>query len=282
MGYSVNTHIQVPNDATNKPLVLLLHGHGGSHKQSIGADGTKAPQKVWLTLADENEFILVIPNGLLGPEDSRGWNDCRDDAVGNPESDDIKFLSVLLDEVEEEYDYDVNRTYVTGISNGAMMTLRLAHEIPNKITAFGAIVNSMAANSKCNDSDIAISALFMNGTEDPLVPYDGGQIASNRGEVISTDESINYWIARNNTQTEATEEILEDKDPDDESTITKFVYENGTNDTEVVLYRVDGGGHTEPSLVEKFGAIYLAIVGVQNHDLEMAEEVWEFFRDKSK
>jgi polyhydroxybutyrate depolymerase len=192
-------HIQVPNDATNKPLVLLLHGHGGSHKQSIGADGTKAPQKVWLTLADENEFILVIPNGLLGPEDSRGWNDCRDDAVGNPESDDVKFLSELLDEVEEEYDYDVNRTYVTGISNGAMMTLRLAHEIPNKITAFGAIVNSMAANSKCNDSDIAISALFMNGTEDPLVPYDGGQIASNRGEVISTDESINYWIARNNT-----------------------------------------------------------------------------------
>ncbi len=46
-----NYHIQTPADPTNKPIVILLHGHGGSSDQSIGAEISKAPQQVWLTLA---------------------------------------------------------------------------------------------------------------------------------------------------------------------------------------------------------------------------------------
>ena len=69
-------HIQQPDETFNKPLVVLLHGHGGSSDQSLGLESSKAAQKVWLDIAKEEDFILVVPNGELGPEDSRGWNDC--------------------------------------------------------------------------------------------------------------------------------------------------------------------------------------------------------------
>jgi len=122
----------------------------------------------------------------------------------------------------------------------------------------------------------------MNGTEDPLVPYEGGQIASNRGLVLSTDASVDYWVNRNGTDIVPIVENLPDTNPNDESTIEKSTYPNGDNNTEVVLYKVIGGGHTEPSLEERFGPIYLAIVGVQNGDVEMAHEIWDFFKDKVK
>lgn len=100
--------------------------------------------------------------------------------------------------------------------------------------------------------------------------------------VKSTDESIRYWVERNQTDSQPIVEILEDIDPNDGSTVEKFIYDNGANNSQVVLYKVIGGGHTEPSLIEKYSQLYLNVVGGQNHDIEMAAEVWKFFEDKSK
>ncbi|MFK8163841.1 MAG: PHB depolymerase family esterase [Lewinella sp.] len=275
-------HIQTPPEPAGKPLVILLHGHGGSSDQSIGAGVGKAVQKTWLDLAEDEDFTVIVPNGTLGPEDTRGWNDCRNDAPGNPETDDVAFISQLIDNTLVEFNYDSDRIYIAGVSNGASMSIRLAQEIPEKIAAFASIVNSMPGNSECPVSDVPLSVLFMNGTADPLVPYEGGQIASNRGLVQSTTASVAYWVARNNTDTQPIVQDFDDRDPDDGSTVKKYHYLNGTNNTEVVLYEVIGGGHTEPSLVERYGNLYLAIVGTQNGDIEMAEEVWDFFRGKTR
>jgi len=281
-GLSRSYHVQHPPNAENKPLVLILHGHGGSSDQSLGLGTGKAVQEVWLDVAEENDFIVVVPNGELGPEDTRGWNDCREDAVGNPSTDDVEFLSKLIDKMKDEFNHDSDRVYVAGVSNGGFMAFRLVQEIPSKIAAFTSIVITNPINSICIDSDEAISALYMNGTQDPLAPYNGGQVLGNRGAVFSTEESINYWVERNQTDAEPIYESIPDLDPDDNSTVEKFTYANGTNGSEVVLYRVNGGGHTEPSLSVKYSQLYLDIVGEQNHDLEMADEVWSFFEDKSK
>lgn len=281
-GISRNFHVQYPPNPNNNPLVILLHGHGGSADQSIGLELSKSPQRIWLDVAKDEEFIVLVPNGELGPEDSRGWNDCRTDAIGNPSTNDVKFIDCLIDRMQQEYNHDINKVYVAGISNGALMSQRLAQEMPEKITAFASIINSAAENSICSESEEPISALFMNGTMDPLVPYDGGQILNNRGEVKSTDESVQYWIARNQTDTTPIVEIIENSNTDDNSNVEKSIYANGTNNTEVILYKIIGGGHTEPSKVQRYAQIYLSIVGGQNGDMEMAEEVWQFFKDKSK
>jgi len=281
-GISRSYHIQHPQEHNNKPLVVLLHGHGGSSDQSIGMGLGKNPQRVWLDVAKEHGFIVVIPNGELGPEDSRGWNDCRTDAPANPSTDDVNFIKNLLLEIEQKYSHDVNRVYFSGVSNGALMTHRLVVEIPEKIAAFASIVNTIPENSICTESNNVISALYMNGTMDPLVPYGGGQILSDRGLVKSTDESIQYWVERNQTDTTPIIKVFDNINSNDNSTVEKATYINGLNNSQVVLYKIIGGGHTEPSKIEKYSRIYLNIVGEQNEDIEMAEEVWKFFKDKSK
>jgi len=277
-----NYHIYAPNESKDKPIVVLLHGNRGNFNELVGKSLVKSPQKVWLDLAKEHDFIVVVPNGSLGSKKKRGWNDCRSDAQGNPKSDDVLFISQLLDSVKKQYNYDTDRVFVTGISNGGQMAMRLAMEIPEKITAFAAIVASMPVSSKCSDSKIPISALYMNGTADPILPFNGGQMASKRGLVKSANESIAYWVSRNGTSSSPIKTTLKDSNKKDNSKVETYKYKNGINNTEVVFYKIINGGHSEPSKKIKHRRFYKTIVGNQNNDIEMAAEIWNFFSNKSK
>ena len=281
-GITRQYHILHPEESAGKQLVILLHGHSGSYDQILGFGVGTSVQSYWLGHAEEHDFILVVPNGELGIEGTRGWNDCRTDASTNPTTDDVTFISNLIDEIELNYGIDKDRVYVAGISNGGSMGFRLTQEIPEKIAAYTSIVSTIPVNSQCPESTEAIPVLYMNGTMDPIAPYDGGQISGNRGLVQSTDETIDYWIERNQTETNPTIEVFPDLDENDNSTVEKLTYDNGANNSQVVLYRIIGGGHTEPSTVISYGQLYLNIVGGQNKDIEMVDEVWEFFQDKTK
>ncbi len=274
-------HIYIPDEPSNKPVVMVLHGGGGSADQALGLPNKDSPQKLWLSLAEQHNFIVIVPNGTIGPANRRGWNDCRSDWDEQTQTDDVAFLSTLLDKIKTRYNYDDKRVYVAGVSNGGFMTLRLAMEIPEKITAIAAVIANMPFNTECADATIPISALFMNGTQDSLVPYNGGDMSDDRGTVLSVDDSIEYWKIRNGITGDPIEETIEDINTQDGCNVVKYLYQNGTNNTEVSLYKVINGGHAEPSIAEKFGPVYRAIVGNQNYDMEMATEIWSFFEGKS-
>ncbi len=275
-------HLFVPEVNDNAPLVVLLHGNSGSHDQVLGLDGNESPSKVWLTLAEENNFMVLVPNGTIGPSGKRGWNDCRVDAKGQTDADDVLFIKTLLELLKTDYSYNGNKVYVSGISNGGFMTSRLVMEIPEKIAAFAAVISSMPVNTACPEATIPISALFMNGTDDPIVPYNGGEMAAERGLIFSTVESIDYWRQRNGIVGQPEEKIFPDNEKNDDCSVLRYYYKNGTNNTEVALYTIMNGGHAEPSMQERYGNIFLQIVGNQNADIEMAKEIWGFFEDKSK
>ena len=275
-------HLFIPSEPTNAPIVFLFHGNGSSHDALIGLSNGSAPYKLWLDIAENENIILAIPNGTLGSNGKRGWNDCREDASTNPDSDDVLFISSLIDYIIDSYLANSKRVYLAGTSNGGHLSIRLAEEIPEKITAFGAIVASNSANSKCINSNIPVSALIMNGTDDPILPYEGGEMASDRGEVLSTDETIQYWIDKNQTDTIAEIFTFEDINSVDDCTVERKIFRNGTNNTEVALYQIIDGGHNEPSIEERYNNLYLLLVGNQNADIEMANEVWSFFIDKTK
>ena len=99
------------------------------------------------------------------------------------------------------YSSNESKVFAIGTSNGGHFAIRLAEEIPNRITAFASIAASNSVNSDCNSLPIEVSALFMNGTDDPILPYTGGQMPSNRGEVHSTENTISYWVNKNGTDT---------------------------------------------------------------------------------
>lgn len=272
-------HLFIPQNYNNAPVVILFHGHSSDNNKLLES----TPYKVWLQKAENEHIILVVPNGLYISDNEKGWNDCRSDALTNSNADDVQFISQVIDDIVIKYKANSKRVFISGSSNGGHMCIKLAQEIPQKITAFASIVASNSVNSDCSNSSIPISALFMNGTQDPNLPFMGGQMVGNRGEVYSTDETINYWKNRNKTSNTAIVTNFPNINSRDNSSVEKSVYNNGINNTEVILYRIIGGGHTEPSISDRYTAPLVPIIlGNQNGDIEMVEEVWAFFQNKTK
>lgn len=265
------------------PLVFLLHGGGSNSDDLTGESGFKAPYKVWMDIADDEKFIIVYPNGLINPLGGQGWNDCRADATTNPSVNDLGFIDALILHFSSLFNIDTNRIYASGTSNGGHMSLRLALELSSKIAAVAPVVAAMPA-IRCSDPFHPISVLFMIGTEDPLSPYDGGEVAPNiggRGTVLSAQESVNFWVEFNQTDSVPSIINYQDINSMDNSTVKSSTYSNGAEGTQVVLYEVFDGGHVEPSIQEQYSAILELSLGNQNHDIEMATEVWNFFKNKT-
>ncbi len=139
----------MPDKYLHAPVVVLLHGHSKTSEQLLGITGDPAPYKVWLDFAQEAQVLLIVPEGLYTSEDEKGWNDCRSDAPTNSIEDDVLFIDLLLDSVLAQYQADERRVYVNGTSNGGHFAIRLAQELPGKLTAFAAITAANATNSHC-------------------------------------------------------------------------------------------------------------------------------------
>lgn len=277
LGEARNYYLYLPQNPATASIIVLLHGNRGSSEQLLGLNGLIAPNKVWMDIALRENLVLIVPNGAVGPEGHQGWNDCRTDAVGNPDTDDVLFINTLINDVSTEFRSTKTKVYAVGISNGGLMTMRLADEMSDKLQAFAAVVSSRPVNTECIDPAVPLSALFMNGTDDPILPYDGGPIRPNRGDFYSTIDTVAYWVNRNQTNTTVEVAELTNSSTQDNSSVRVFSYNDGLNATRVVHYEVNGGGHTEPSIQEQYNPLYKRIVGEQNNDIESAEEIWTFF-----
>ena len=269
----------------NAPLVFLLHGGGGAAQQIFD---TEYGQN-WRQLADEHGFLLVVPQGredTNSPGDHH-WNDCRTGILNpnvNTQLDDVGFIVSIIDLMVSRFGLDRTRVYSTGASNGGMMSFRLGYEASEHFAAIGAVIANIPDPHECQLPTTPLSVLIMNGTADPLMPYGGGCVANNnclRGRVISTDASVQFWVDFNGTNSEPIVEDLPDLDPADGSKITTSLYENGQDNTEVVLFRIDGGGHTVPGEAP-IGLAQRLVSGPKNHDINGAVETWKFFEDKGR
>ena len=262
------------------PLVFILHGHGATAALTMGENARAAPYRRWLHIAERENLVLVIPDGSIGPNGMQGWNDCRMDAFSNPSTDDVKFISQIISSFSQQGYIDPLRVYVTGTSNGGQMALRLAMELPNQIAAAAPVGAAMAARNECATPKPK-PILFCNGTADPILPYQGGRIPGfGRGTIFSVEDSVQFWVNLNQLSPQAAIQSYPDLDSGDSSTVDGFSY--GLNQKNSVEFlRVEGGGHTDPSLTEQYSSIYLKAVGPQNHDVELAEYTWFFFQDKT-
>lgn len=269
--------LYVPDFADEKarPMVLLFHGQRGSASQLMGQSGRgAAPFSEWFSVADEHGIVLVIPDGSEGPEGHAGWNDCRSDATANPSLDDVRLVESLVEEMHDLLAIDRDRVFATGISNGGHLALRLAIERPDLVAAIAPIAAAMPAASACPKPTAAVNVLLINGTEDPFLPFNGGPMPRGRGTVLSALDSVQLWVDLSTT--DPILEIIELPNTaiDDGSTV---LARRSSADVDVWLYEVVGGGHTDPSLSERYGRTFKRLVGQQNGDFETAKEVWAFF-----
>ena len=118
---------------------------------------------------------------------------------------------------------------------------------------------------------------MINGMNDPLVPWDGGYIHfgdKKLGQVISVCETASFWAQVDNCTPVKSKEYLPDTDPNDGTRVWKRVYINNTSSMQVILYGIDGGGHTWPG-----GFHYLpqCIIGRTSNDIDACKVIWSFF-----
>jgi len=273
-------HMYLPNNFDNSndtPLVLALHGGGGTgtNFEDVVSAGTLT------TAAESRGVILLMPDGI-----DKRWNDGRPEIFGNDSMyDDVGFISTIIDEMIQNYGVDANRVYSTGISNGGLMSIRLAMDLSNKIAAIAPVTAQITSAMQAKVPEFPISMMIVNGEEDPLVPYNGGCILGpfvsncSRGEVLSTQESIEKFIGYNQCANPSETEPIIDNVPNDGTGVEITTYKACEQGTEVVLVKVIGGGHTWPS-----GDQYLSknVVGVVSKEINASEMVFDFFLSHSR
>jgi polyhydroxybutyrate depolymerase len=246
------------------PVVLALHGATMSAKSMELLSGLNKK-------ADQAGFIVVYPNGT-GPNPLLfTWNSGGFGAIlGYGKPNDVSFLARVLDEVEASWNVDKRRVYATGISNGAMMCYRLAAELSDRIAAIAPVSGTIAVEKF--EPKAPVPVLHIHGTLDNLVPYEGpGPKVAAFMRFLSVEDTIARCVKCNGC--DANPSVTQLPTPRDDFQVTRKTYEAGKDGAEVILYVVEGGGHTWPG--RPFGG---GILGAYTMNIDANDVIWEFFR----
>jgi polyhydroxybutyrate depolymerase len=276
VGGVARTFIPQFPDSKPAPLVIVLHGN-----TQTGAD--MRTRTSWALVANRERFGVIFPDGL-----NHAWADLRPDAkragrVPPAGTDDVAFIVGLIEKYAADGAADPKRVYITGPSNGGAMTIRLVCERADLFAAAATVIVNLTdeSASACHPSRPA-PLLMMNGTADPLIPFEGGKGASRFAVdgFWSAMQTLAFWRRVNGCEAgNAAVTDLDDRDRADESTVTR-VESRCPPGRDVLLYRVNGGGHRMPGAFSdaRFPRIAAAFLGPQNHDIDGAETIWAFFK----
>jgi polyhydroxybutyrate depolymerase len=258
------------------PLVIVLHGNTQSGEDMV-------TRTAWPSVAKRERFGVVFPDGL-----NRAWADLRPNGkrasrVPPDGTDDVAFIAKLVAKFVSDGSADPRRIYVTGISNGGAMTMTMICKRAELFAAAASVIMNLTDESAaaCHPSR-PVPILMMNGTADTLVPYRGGR-GTSRFAVDgfwSTEQTLAFWQRANGCDEQETTRVdLDDRDATDHSTVTRIVSHCPTG-RDVVLYRVNEGGHRMPGRFSdaRFPRMVDYVLGPQNHDIDGAEVIWEFFK----
>jgi polyhydroxybutyrate depolymerase len=245
------------------PLVLALHGMGGD-----GAGMARLTH--FNTVADQGGFIVVYPDGL-----KRRWSFGKFPLLGG--IDDVGFIGALVMVLSGDLRIDPARIYALGMSNGGGLIDLLACQ---RADLFAAVVVVAATISSflthlCRPAR-AVSVLMIHGTDDPLVPFAGG--GRRRQLLLSAPATAQHWARMAGCAPTPTVTYLPDR-ANDGTRVRREVYSGGPDGAEVVLYVIEGGGHTWPG-----GIPYLPerIIGRTSRQMDASQVIWEFFQRHPK
>lgn len=243
---------------TGLPVVFNLHPYDWTAIQ------TRDYLKMHL-LGDSVGFITIYPSA----SDLTHWNSGISDNPSwvTPNSDDVGFISKIIDSLIVRYSIDTARIYSCGYSNGGFMSLKLAGLLGNRIAAIasvsGILSNGTAMSFKTTKP---VPALFIHGTSDSEVPYNGGKTGW-----YSVDQTIEFFRNKNLCLLPAETLYVPNVNLTDQSTVEKFTYRSSTNSSNIILFKVIGGRHVWPD-APPLGSVPI------NRDINASREIWNFFK----
>ena len=203
------------------------------------------------SVADTAGFMAVYPEGISGDWTCGG-------IYGNPDIDDVGYISALIDTINAYYDIDMNRIYCCGFSRGAQMTYELVSQIGRRFAAVGGVA------SPINESTISYFKPFRPF---PVILCYGKEDRQ-YGEI-----TLDFWLNYNQCPLKADTVLFPDVDPADNCTVEKISFTNCSNETNILFYNVINGGHHWP------GGTYGTWSDNLNKDINFGSEVWNFFNN---
>ena len=258
----------IPASQGALPLIINLHGGGSNAESQQRYSGMDA-------VADREHFIAVYPDGT-----GRGrflvWNagTCCGRAPMQ-RIDDVAFIRTVIDDLAKRTSIDRTRVYATGLSNGSMMSYRLAAEAPDLVAAVAPVSGSMVLAQF--HPTLAVPIMHFHSVDDPRALYNGGlgpqfPMTSTRVMHPPVEQQLAKWIAHDGCPTVAK---VEKRLAGDGTTATKLVYSPCRSGAPVVLWKMTGSGHVWPGKDSKAERI----LGPPNHLIDANEEMWAFFRN---
>lgn len=264
--------IHVPAEANlKKPLPLVLSFHGGGGSMQIQSDN----RYYGLTAkSDQEKYIAVFPNGYskLASGDFATWNagkccaDARDKKI-----DDVKFVRALVEKVKALLPIEHEQIYATGMSNGGMMSYRLACEASDIFKAIAAVAGT-DATTDCKPVK-PVSIFHIHALDDDHVLYEGGagknafKDRTKVTEFTSVADTIKKWKNLNNCKGKPELTILNNRAQCE-------TYTNCKNHAVVKLCTTASGGHSWPGGKKPLG-------GKSTSALNATNMIWDFFQSSS-
>lgn len=257
--------VNASTDGTKTPVIIALHGGQGSAEIMRGNSGFDP-------VAKANGFMVVYGEGTDFGGNRHAWNTGFLLRRQVRDADDIAYLDTLIDKLISEHDADPTRIYMTGGSNGGMMTFVYAVARSERLAAVAPVVASMFTFDKKPSAPLPI--LIINGAKDEEVPIEGGM---SRNPLVSRaqdapykplKEVVQFWVETNKSQSPA--DIIE------KGSVTTSVYSTVTGGA-VTEFVVDAeGGHGWPGSRSRRDG------NAPIKSFSGAERVWEFFKDKHR
>lgn len=251
------------------PAVVMLHGAGATPRWTLQETG-------WDKIADRERFIVVLPEALpLDPtrpshfrRNPLAWND-QSGQWQHARANDLGFLGRLIDLLQVDYPVDAGQIFLAGFSSGASMAFRLATVLGDRIAALGPVAG--LCRQRPGRLPAPMPTLYLLSEDDPLVPWNGGDVQSPWGtfrQTLTVPQSIERWAVALDcpTQPEAVAE---------QTGVRVEVFPSQANRAPYWVYVIGGLGHHWPG---GKGQWKERLAGPLSHRINATEVLWEFFR----
>lgn len=252
----------LPSAAGKRPLVIALHGGGGNGAQLARSAGL-------IEKAAKEGFILALPEGTARIAKLQTWNagGCCAYAM-NQKIDDVGFIRALIDDLVRTQAVDPKRIYVVGLSNGGMMTQKVAIALSDRIAGAAVFVGALFGDEAKPVGPVPM--LILNAEKDEQVPVAGGTSATG---IVRKAQGMPYkpsryaatfWAAANGC-----------KSGPAKSETADYVRESWTgcaNGADVDFYITKGAGHGWPGYAPARSGVSRDTGKVNGTDL-----MWTFF-----
>jgi len=255
------------NEKSRYPLIVVIHGAFSTAEKMERETG-------FSELADSEKFIALYPNGIGLMGFLQHWNGghCCGKAAAD-DIDDVAFLQECIDKAADVLSIDQSRIYLTGFSNGGMLTYKFAAERSQVPAALAVLGASVGGRVKPEDDfwlpaqpENPLPLMIVHGLADETVPARGGRSISKGGtrEYLSLEETTLFWLRANGCQDEHIENSYYS------GQVNVKNWQKCMGKSSIQVHTISGWGHSWPGKYHTSGSDQL-----KNYNISRI--IWEFF-----